>query len=115
MAMEIEKQIVEYQKLEKQLQAIMAQRVQFEIQLQETENALKEVEKANSDVYKATGGIFIKTTKKDALEDLKERKEMVEIRIRSLKEQEEKLKSALTRLGTKIQEELKNARGGGGV
>ncbi len=111
MPVSIEKEIVEYQKAEKQLQAVMAQRLQFEMQLKEIENALNELERAKGDVYKAAGGIMIKTTKEDALKDLNEKKELITVRLKSLKEQEEKLKNNLMRLAKKLEDELKNAGG----
>ncbi len=107
----IEKEIVEYQKAEKQLQAVMAQRLQFEMQLQEIENALKELDKAKGEVYKASGGIMVKTTKEDAIKELNDKKELLTVRLKSLKEQEEKLKNNLMRLAKKLEDELKNAGG----
>ncbi len=107
----IEKEIVEYQKAEKQLQAVMAQRLQFEMQLQEIENALKELDKAKDEVYKASGGIMVKTTKEDAIKELNDKKELLTVRLKSLKEQEEKLKNNLMRLAKKLEDELKNAGG----
>lgn len=107
---EIEKSIIEYQNAEKQLQMVLLQKHQIQLQLNEIALALEEIVKAKSDVYKATGSIMIKTTKEDAEKDLKERKDLLEIRAKALSQQEEKMKSTLLTLQKKIEEESKGYR-----
>ncbi len=102
--MTYEKEIVEYQKMEKQLEAIMAQRIQLEVQLKEIENALKELDKVSSDeIYRSLGNILIKTTKEEAKKDLEEKKVLFSSRVKTFKEQEEQYKANILRLTKKLQ------------
>jgi prefoldin beta subunit len=108
----IEDRIIEFQKMEKQLEMYMGQRYQFEMQLAETSIALEEIGilEENSELYKSTGGFFIKTKKGIALDELNGRKSLLESRIKMFKDQEDKLKSNLTRLGKSLEEEMKNSK-----
>ncbi|MFA5077118.1 MAG: prefoldin subunit beta [Candidatus Micrarchaeia archaeon] len=101
---ELEKDLVEYQNAEKQLQMVMLQKHQLQLQLNEISLALEELAKAKSDIYKATGSIMMKTTREDAEKDLKDRKNLFEIRVKTLAQQEEKAKSQLLRLQKKIED-----------
>ncbi len=60
---EIEQQLIQFQQLQKQAQAVSQQRLQFEIQLKETERALGELEKLSEthEDYKSVGPFLIKT------------------------------------------------------
>ena len=100
---ELERDIVEYQNSEKQLQMVMLQKHQLQLQLNELTMALEEVAKAKGDVYKAAGTIMMKSTREDAEKDLKEKKELFGIRVTALSQQEEKLKSSLLKLQKKIE------------
>ncbi|MFP3950371.1 MAG: prefoldin subunit beta [Candidatus Micrarchaeia archaeon] len=103
---EMQKEIVRLQNFERQLQAVMMQKQQFQIQLGESKLALEELENASGDVYKTIGSVMIKTSVEDAKKDLEEKKELMESRMKTLGEQEEKLKGELTRLQKKLQEEM---------
>lgn len=105
---ELEKDILEYQNAEKQLQYILLQRYQLQLQLNEIALAIDELKKAKGDVYKSIGGIMIKTTVQDAEKDLKEKKELFEIRTKTLAQQEEKLKAELLKLQEKIEKTSRN-------
>ncbi len=88
---------------------IATQRAQLEIQLKDIENAMKELEvlEEGSDVYKAIGNILIKVDKEKIYNELKEKKETLEIRINTLKRQEEKLLEKLKEMQAKLQDSLK--------
>ena len=88
---------------------IATQRAQLEVQLKDVENAIKELEslEEGSDVYKAIGNILIKTEKDKIYNELKEKKETLEIRINTLKRQEEKLLEKLKEMQAKLQDSLK--------
>jgi prefoldin beta subunit len=109
---DIEEKVVEFQKMEKQLEMYMGQRYQFEMQLAETNAALDEIGKLaeSAEIYKSTGGFFVKVPKAPALEELNSRKALLESRSKMFREQEEKLKANLTRLGKSLEEEMKGAK-----
>ena len=88
---ETEQKINQLQLLEQNLQNLSMQKQQFQTQLIETENASRELETTNQ-AYKIVSNIMVLTNRDDLKKDLKERKEMVEIRIKNLEKQEEKLR-----------------------
>ena len=99
------------QQTQQNLQMILAQKQQLEMEQLETEKALEELNKANDDdaVFKHAGTILIKSNKKDLLEELEEKKELAKTKASLLTKQEEKLKTGLKELETKIQEMIKNS------
>lgn len=104
---ELERDIVEYQAAERQMQSVLLQKHQLQLQLNEISLALEEVAKAKGDVYRATGSIMVKSTKEDAEKDLVEKKELFDIRVKALAQQEEKMKNILLKLQKKIEDESK--------
>ncbi len=101
--MSVEQEIVEFQKMEKQLQDLALRKVQFEAQLMEVNNALNELEKSGEkEVYKLTGGILVKVKKEEAIEDLKKKRDFLEKTIHRFGEEERALKDKLSRLGKKL-------------
>ncbi len=104
---EMERDLVEYQNAERQLQSVLLQKHQLQLQLNEITLALEELEKAKADVFKAAGSIMVKTTKEEAQRDLKEKKELFDIRVKALSQQEEKMKTSLMKIQKKIEEGAK--------
>lgn len=103
---ELEREIMQLQNYERQLQAVLLQKQQIQVQLNEANLALEELKKAKGDVYKAIGSVMIKSTAEEAGKDLEERKNLMEMRVKTLNSQEEKVKSELLRLQKKLKEEL---------
>jgi len=88
---ETEKQIQELQVLEQNLQSIMMQKQSMQLEISEVENALTEIAKAKDDVYKIAGQIMIKATKEEIEKDLKQKQELISIRLTSIDKQEQVL------------------------
>ena len=88
----------------------MAQKQQVEMDSAEADKALEELKKAGDDdqVFKHAGSILIKSTKKQLIEELEEKKELSKTQITVLSKQEERIKSSLQEQEKKIQEMLKN-------
>jgi prefoldin beta subunit len=110
----LQEQLAKMQQSQQNLQSIMAQKQQLEIEHMETEKALDELKKAGDDdaVYKHAGSILIKSTKKDLIDDLEERKELAKTRSTVLIKQEERVKQSLQEQETKITEMMKNQGAG---
>ena len=106
----LQEQIGKLQQTQQGLQSIMGQKQQVEMDSNEAEKALEELKKAGDDdqVFKHAGSILIKSTKKDLIEELEEKKELAKTQITVLSKQEERLKSSLQEQEKKIQEMLKN-------
>ncbi|MDD5023223.1 MAG: prefoldin subunit beta [Candidatus ainarchaeum sp.] len=109
---ELEKNLMQYQNLEKQLQSAMLQKNQLQLQVNEIDLAIKELSKTSEEeVFKSIGAIMVKTTKENAQKDLEDRKKMSELRINSLTKQEEQLKSKLDELREVLEASLKPHQG----
>ncbi|RZN63797.1 MAG: prefoldin subunit beta [Candidatus Methanoliparum thermophilum] len=107
---QLQNQIMQLQQIQVQLQALQEQKTQIEAILRDSDDALEELNKAKDDeiVYKSVGEILVKSTKDDAIKELTEKKEMMNIRKQTLDRQEERLKNRLNQL----QEQLQNILGG---
>jgi len=78
---EASKKLQELQILERNLQSFMAQKQAFQLELTETTNALEEISKTESDIFKLVGQIMLKADKKKTIEDLEEKKKLLELSI----------------------------------
>ncbi|MBS3067385.1 prefoldin subunit beta [Candidatus Micrarchaeota archaeon] len=104
---ELEKSLVEYENLERQLQVLVLQKHQLQLQLNEINLAQEEIKKARGDVYKSIGSVMVKSSPEDAEKDLKDRKDLSDMRLGTIVKQEEKLRSNLVILQKKLQEKMK--------
>ena len=82
--------IEQLQKLEQSMQNTLMQKQTFQTQLAEVENALNEVKKTDSNPFKIVGGIMVELNKADIEKELSEKKDMAELRIKTLEKQESK-------------------------
>jgi len=97
---QLQNQIAQLQQVQQQLQALSSQKVQVEMMLKETENALEELSKLPTDavVYKGVGELLIKTDKERAETELSEKKETLEVRIKAIERQIERLQERFQQL-----------------
>jgi prefoldin beta subunit len=103
---EVQEKINELQLLEQNSQSFMLQKQNFQVQLMEVESALKELEKTK-EAYKIVGNIMVSSSKSDLKKDLESKKEMLELRVKSLEKQEEKLKEKSSKLQEEVMLEMK--------
>ncbi len=108
-----EKNINKLQLLEQNIQQYSAQKQQFQMQLIEVESALDELE-GTDEAFKIIGNIMVKSSKEDLLEDLNKKKEMFELRIKTLDKQEAKLKEKIKDLQEDVMTELQGDKDGSG-
>ena len=99
------KDLAEYQNLSQQLQMILMQKQQSQLQLSEIDRALNEVESSsNAQIYKIVGSVMITKTKEQIVSDLAEEKDSLKMRMDVFSKQEDRLKSKLSDLTTKLSE-----------
>jgi len=98
---EAQESVQRLQMLEQNMQALNMQKQQFQAQLFEIESALKEVTTSPS-TYKIVGGLMLSTEKKTLQEELKSKKELLELRLQTIEKQEKQLKDK----AKKLQEEV---------
>ena len=105
---EAQQTLIRLQTFQQTAQAIAMQKESLTIQKLEYEKALEELGKTkHEDVYKAVGPILIKSTKKDLDKELNEKKETIELRIKSLQKQENRLREKLKESQEKLEGILK--------
>jgi prefoldin beta subunit len=95
--------IQEIQSLEQNFEQLMQQKHLFNMEFSETDLALKEIEKAEGDLFKIVGGqVVIKTTKEKLSADLNHKKEIIQIRMKSIEKQEKEFSETIEDLRKKI-------------
>ena len=98
---ETEQQISQLQLFEQSLQNILMQKQQFQSQSMEIESALKELEKKEKE-NKIVGNIMVSSKKEDLKKDLESKKEIVDLRVKTIEKQENSIREK----AKKIQEEV---------
>jgi prefoldin beta subunit len=99
--------IQELQLLQQRLSVFTAQKQQLQLQLAEVENALGELGKAKEPAYKLVGEILVERPIADLKKDLNEKKEEIDLRIKTLEKQESKSRTRATELQKEVAQALK--------
>ena len=105
----LREQLVRFEQLQQNLQAITLQKQQIDIESSELERALTELKKAadTDAVYKSAGNILVRAKKDELLKDLEERKELANTRSTVLGKQETRVRENIKDLQAKIEDALK--------
>ena len=110
---DLNRSLMEYENMEKQLEVLLIQKHQLQIQVNERKHAQEELKKATGDVYKTVGTIIMHTTKETADKELKNELELLEVKLTAITKQEEKLRSTVMEAQRKLQERMKDYGKGG--
>lgn len=100
---EQKKDLMEYQALQQQLQVVGMQKQQLAVAFAENESAMKAVESSKASVYKAAGSVLVERTKDEALAELKEEKEKLDLRQQVFDKQEKQARDKFAELTKKLQ------------
>lgn len=103
---ETESKIQELQILEQNLQNMLLQKQNFQGKLLENENALKEIGDLKGESYKIIGTIMILKDNKILKEELNSEKEIIELRIKSIEKQENKIKEKMEDIQKEVMKKL---------
>ena len=103
---ETEQKIGQLQMFEQSLQNFLGQKQQFQVQLVEVESALNELNNAEK-AYKIVGNIMVETDKSELNNDLQSRKEMLELRIKTMEKQEAQVREKASKLQSEILKKIK--------
>jgi len=106
---QVQNQIAQLQQLQQQAQALLGQKSQIEMVLRETESAVKELEASDEGavIYKSVGDVLFKADRAKLIEELKDKKEVLDLRLKTLAKQEERIQKRFTQL----QDQLKTSLG----
>ncbi len=102
---DIQEKINKLSTMEHSLQQFLAQKQQFQAQLMELTSALEELGKTDK-AYKIIGNVMVDTNKDNLVKDLGEKKEMLDIRIKNLEKQEEKMRTRTAELQSEVMKEM---------
>jgi len=101
--------INQLQLLQQNLQQVINQKQQFQSQIMEFDSALQELETTDK-AYKIVGKIMVASPKNKLVQELQEKKEVVEVRIKNFEKQELKLKESLEKAQAEVMKELKEEK-----
>lgn len=102
-----------FNQVQAQLQNVLLRKQQYEAELREVEKALTEIEKLPQDakIYKSVGNFLIPQNRDAALQELRERKELLELHTKTLARQESLLREQIEKLREEINKELSRLKG----
>ncbi|MBS7633250.1 prefoldin subunit beta [Candidatus Bathyarchaeota archaeon] len=105
---QVQERLLRFQQLQQSLQSIMAQKQQVELELTQIEQALAELQKLGEEavIYKTTGSLMIKSEKGKVTAELNERKELLNTRATVIGKQEERVRTQLKEIQSKLQQDL---------
>jgi len=106
---QVQQRLLRLQQLQQTLQAVLTQKQELELELTEIEQALNELGNLteNAVIYKSIGSLLVKSEKSKVTTELNERKELLNMRIGVLGKQEERLRTQVKDLQTKLQADLR--------
>jgi prefoldin beta subunit len=105
----LREQLARYDQVQQNLQAVLVQKQQVELELNETDKALEELAKAvdSEAIYKFAGNLLVKVKKENIVKELAEKKELGSTRKMVLAKQEARFRESLKELQTKIDDAVK--------
>jgi len=108
---EVQQQAIKYQQIQSQLNQLIAEKSVLEQELREVDRALEVLKNVpdNTDIYKLAGHLLIKVTKENAEKELNERKELLELRIKTLNRQESLLRQQLSEIQNKLSQYMSSS------
>jgi len=104
---ETQEKIQHLQIFEQNLQNLLLQKQAFQFELNETENALQEIGKTKDEVYKLLGQILIKSSKEEIEEELKNKKDILSLRVKSIERQESQLRQETEKIREEVMKKIK--------
>jgi len=106
---QIQNQVAQIQQIQQQAQALLNQKNQIEMMLRETEAAVKEIEASDEGavMYKSAGEVLLRADRFTLLEELTDKKDVLDLRLKTLNKQQERIKNRFDQL----QEQLKQSLG----
>ncbi|MFH0798070.1 MAG: prefoldin subunit beta [Candidatus Woesearchaeota archaeon] len=105
MKKDVQEKINKLSMMEHSLQSFLAQKQAFQSQLVELDSALGELKKTDK-AYRIVGNVMVAADKEALAADLAQKKEMMELRIKSLEKQETKMREKTSELQSEVMKEM---------
>ncbi|NOZ81436.1 MAG: prefoldin subunit beta [DPANN group archaeon] len=106
---EQQKKLQQLQMIEQNLTNLLMQRQQFQGQIAEVESALKEL-RGKDHAFKIIGNIMVNTKASDLTVELTHRKQLLEIRTKTLEKQEQQLKAKANQMQEDVLKAMKKMK-----
>lgn len=106
MKQETKEMINQLQNLEQNINTMIAQKQQFQAQNLEVENALVQLEESDK-VFQIIGNIMVVSKKLKLKKELNEKKEVLDLRLKAIDKQEEKLRAKATEIQQQVMKDIK--------
>ena len=104
---ETQGQIQQLQMMEQSFQQLLMQKNAFSMEINETDLIVKEVEKTQGEVSRIIGNqVVIKSTKETIIEDMKKKKELLGIRMKTIDEQEKKFSEQIEQIREEVMKKI---------
>jgi prefoldin beta subunit len=105
---QVQNQLVRFQEQQEQYKALILRKQQFEMEAKEVEKALQESKNLADDavIYKSVGILLFRSDKAKIVAELTEKKEELDIRVKTIERQEQRLKQQLEDLRKLIMEQV---------
>jgi|SRR3989338_6222404 len=110
MAEDFREKAIDFERSRNQLMNVSAQKQQLQMQGSALGNAIEELEKTKEKkVFKLTGNILIQSDTLAAKKELQEKKESIDLRVKTMQKQEDSLVNKLNKLKSEIETAQKAA------
>jgi len=104
---ETQQKIQELQMMEHGFQQLLMQKNAFSMESNETNYIIKEVEKTEGEISRIIGGqVVIKSTKEAILEDMKNKKKLIDTRLKDIDAQEKEFSEKIESLRDEIMKKI---------
>ena len=108
---ELQNKLLQLQESQERLRALIIRRQQYELELREVQRALEELEKLSPEtpIYKSVGVLLFLADRDKTLSELQDKKETLELHIKTLERQENLARKQVEELRQKIAQSLSSA------
>ncbi|MBT6690124.1 hypothetical protein HN903_03845 [archaeon] len=104
---ETQQQIQQLQMMEQSFQQLLMQKNAFSMESNETDLIIKEVEKTEGEVSRIIGNqVVIKATKEEILEDMKNKKKLLDTRMKTIDEQEQEFSKKMEDIREEVMKKI---------
>ena len=105
---QVQNQLVRFQEMQEQYKTIVLRKQQFDLEAKEVDRALNEAKNLADDavVYKSVGMLLFRTDKVKIIAELTEKKEELDLRVKTIERQEQRIKTQLEELRKSIMEQM---------
>ncbi len=113
---EIQHKIMQFQEIQERIRALITRKQQLEVELREVERTLDELKDINNEtpIFKFTGRVLIRVSKENIVRELNDRKETLELHIKTLEKQEVQARKRFEELRQDLSQALAEFQVSGG-